>query len=372
MKSIPFHKLYKTQEAASGINVEFLSSGNYANDLVHRFQSMGFQHPLLTDSCSRALEIVASAMDLGPGDEVIVPAYGYPTTADVFAQHGASIVFADSQTSHPNISLDSVKAVLTDKTKVVVSIHYGGVSTDVKALRDLCDAHNIYFVEDNAHGIGCSYDGQALGTFGHFSAISFHRTKNVHGFTGGMLNVNTRVLLPDCLRYYNKGTNRALFEAGTVPYYQWVGHGNSCEMNAMGLVFLWHQIQLLKEINSRQLSIWTRYYEAFANQNWNFIAEATTRMPSIEHNAHIYPLCFKNRDARSKIQCLLAEKGIAAYPHYHSLEESKFGKQWSIQKCANASQYSDGILRLPMYPDLSDEEVGYIITETLKAAKTLS
>lgn len=371
MKSIPFHKLYKTKEAASGISPEYLEDGRYGNDLVHRFQNLGYKYPLLTDSCTRAMEIVANVIGLNPGDEVIVPAFGYPTTASVFAKEGARIVYADSQASHPNISLETVMAAFSSKTKVVVSVHYAGVSTDVKELRDFCDTHGVYFIEDNAHGIGCRNNGQLLGTFGHFSAISFHRTKNIHGFNGGMLNVNHPELAQQALRYFNKGTDRALFEAGTVPYYQWVGYGNSSEMNAMAAAFLCHQMQLLTEINNKRLSIWQQYQKAFSRKSWNTIADTTSTMNSIEHNGHVYPICFENRDLRNRIQNLLSEKGISAYPHYHSLEESAFGKQWSIQKCANASKYSNGLLRLPLYPDLSDAEIEYVIQEVLEATSGL-
>lgn len=332
---------------------------------------MGFQHPLLTDSCTRALEIVAHAIDIKPGDEVVVPTYGYPTTADVFAQCGASLVYADAQKQHPNPSLSSIREVLTSKTKAVVTLHYGGFSSDILALRKLCDEKGIYLIEDNAHGIGCSVHNQVLGSIGHFSATSFHQTKNVHGFSGGLLNVNVAAKIADCERYYYKGTNRADFQAGTVPYYQWVTHGSSCEINALAAAFLWHHLQLMEEINAAQRNIWQGYLKAFKGQSWNLIAENMDLEPSQIHNAHIYPLCFRSVELRNHAKEALAAKGIAAYPHYHALHASIFGQQWKTKDLPEAKKYSEGLLRLPIYPDLSTNEQGYIIEQTLVATKSL-
>lgn len=353
---------------------------------------MGFENHFLVDSCTRALEIAAHCLELKATDEVIIPAYGYVSTANAFAKLGAKLVFADSQLEHPNISVETVEPLITAKTKAVVAIHYGGFSVEIADLRRLCDAYNLVLIEDNAHGIGSQLGDKFLGTYGHLSALSFHETKNIHCFTGGLLTVNDERFLAKATEYFYKGTNRAAFKLGDIPFYEWTGNGNSCEINALGAAFLAQQLDLLPEVNQKRLAIWNTYQKAFEGKEWNFIADEIAHsqiqghsgllsVPSnsvdpesfglnqqtlnqvqgdvsmVQHNAHIYPICFNSKSERLKIEDYLMKIEIAAYTHYHSLNRTKFGKQFGEFETPNADKFTQGLLRLPIYPELDFERV---------------
>lgn len=361
------------------VNAERLETNYHTKQLSNHFTNQGFKNPLLTDSCTRALEIAAYCLELRPNDEVIIPSYGYVSTADVFAKTGAKLVFADSMVSHPNIGLETIEPLVSANTKAIVLIHYGGFGYDIKNIKSFCDNNNIALIEDNAHGIGASYKGKALGTFGHFSATSFHETKNIHCFSGGLLSVNDDRFTEKAKRYFYKGTNREAFKKGTVAYYEWTSHGNSCEMNTLSTAFLHHQIGLLEEVNQKRLEIWNAYQKAFEGKEWNFIADGITEKSTLpiimdfnkqtlnqvqgdvsaknSHNAHVYPICLNNETERTLFQKQLSEHGIQAYTHYHSLNKTKFGKQYGEFKTPNADKFTNGLLRLPIYPDLDFERV---------------
>ena len=392
MKQIPFHKLYKTQESYASIDPDKLQTDFYQNRINQFFMQMGFKNHFLVDSCTRALEIAAHCLELKAKDEVIVPAYGYVSAANVFAKLGAKLVFADSQENHPNISIESVESLINSNTKAVVAIHYGGYSKEIAELRKLCDAYNLILIEDNAHGVGAKQGEKYLGTFGHLSAMSFHETKNIHCFTGGLLAVNDHRFLQKATEYFYKGTNRAAFKRGDIPFYEWTGNGNSCEMNAFAAAFLAQQLDLLAEVNEKRLAIWDAYQKAFEGKEWNIIADEIVHsqiqghsgllsVPSnsvdpesfglnqqtlnqvqgdvnmVQHNAHIYPICFNSKTERLKIEDYLIKNGIAAYTHYHSLNRTKFGKQFGEFETPNADKFTQGLLRLPIYPELDFEKM---------------
>lgn len=335
---------------------------------------MGFKNHFLVDSCTRALEIAAHCLGLQKDDEVIVPAYSYVSTANVFAKYTCQLKFADSQESHPNISASTVEPLITQKTKAVVAIHYGGYSNEIAELRLLCDKHGIILIEDNAHGIGAKSGADYLGTFGHFAAISFHQSKNIHSFTGGLLAVNDMRFLPAATEYFYKGTNRAAFQRGDLPFYEWTSLGNSCEMNPMAVAFLAQQIGLLQQINEQRLKIWNSYQQAFEGCVWNFVADGIAQKHTqssllndssitvkesgkMQHNAHIYPLCFPDENARLQIEKTLKEQQIAGYTHYHSMHKTRFGKQFGDFQTPNADKFTRGLLRLPIYPGLAYDRV---------------
>jgi dTDP-4-amino-4,6-dideoxygalactose transaminase len=392
VKQIPFHNLYKTQESYASIDPSKLQTDFYENRINQFFMQMGFENHFLVDSCTRALEIAAHCLELKATDEVIIPAYGYVSTANAFAKLGAKLVFADSQLEHPNISVETVEPLITAKTKAVVAIHYGGFSVEIADLRRLCDAYNLVLIEDNAHGIGSQLGDKFLGTYGHLSALSFHETKNIHCFTGGLLTVNDERFLAKATEYFYKGTNRAAFKLGDIPFYEWTGNGNSCEINALGAAFLAQQLDLLPEVNQKRLAIWNTYQKAFEGKEWNFIADEIAHsqiqghsgllsVPSnsvdpesfglnqqtlnqvqgdvsmVQHNAHIYPICFNSKSERLKIEDYLMKIEIAAYTHYHSLNRTKFGKQFGEFETPNADKFTQGLLRLPIYPELDFERV---------------
>lgn len=341
--------------------------GFYEDACKAELGRLGYQKLLLTDSCTRALEIAAHLLELRPHDEVIVPSYGYVSTADVFAKLGAQLRFADSLEEHPNVDPDSIESLISSKTRAVVVIHYGGLRCDMKRIKSLCDLHELVLIEDNAHGIGNTEGLGAESSIGDYSALSFHSTKNIHCFSGGALQVHESANWEKAISYLNKGTDKAAFLAGEVPYYQWTSHGNASALSSLNAGFLKSQLGFLAETTQLRLNIWNRYQQAFKGFRFNRIANYTAQVDRM-HNAHIYPVLLDGQAHREQWQSQLKEKGIEAYPHYNSLHRSVKGVQYGLQKCESSDVFSQGLLRLPLYPNLSEDEVDYIVENVLDLA----
>ena len=364
--TIPFHKLFRTHESLESVSSIKLNTDCYQLECIAALERHGYQNLLLTDSCTRALEISAHLLGLELGDEVIVPSYGYVSTADVFSKMGALLCFADSLPNHPNVDPNSIEQLITDKTRAVAVIHYGGLKCDMESIKRICDEHSLALVEDNAHGIGRKEPSKPIS--GDFSALSFHSTKNIHSFAGGALTVNRKDDWDRAVSYLNKGTDKAAFLAGHVPFYQWTGNGNSSALSELSTGFLANQLRFLEYVNERRMAIWEMYHRAFVKESFNTIANYVSALRA-PHNAHIYAIMFPDAATRNRVQSTLKTKGIDAYAHYNSLHRSVKGVQYGMHYCANADRFSDGLLRLPIYPGLSDEEVHYVIDAVLSAVE---
>lgn len=332
-------------------------------------EALGHKNLLLTDSCTRALEIAAYLLELEPGDEVIVPSYGYVSTADAFAKQGAEMRFADSLPIHPNVDPDSIASLIGPRTKAVVVIHYGGFRCDMKTIKAICEAKGVVLIEDNAHGIGVPLHENEI--VGDLAALSFHQTKNIHCFSGGALEISQDRYLSPALTYFDKGTDKAAFLQGAVPYYQWVGHGNASAMSALNSAFLSQQMELLDEVTEQRKDIWNRYQKAFNGCSFNVISDHVAATGNVGHNAHIYALLFENADVRDRMQAFLKERGVQAYVHYNALHRSQQGVKYGSQICVYADRFSNGLLRLPVYAGMTNDQVDWVIESMLAGTQVL-
>ena len=223
----------------------------------------GFKKCVLTTSGTDALEMAAILCDVQPGDEVIVPSYTFVSSALAFVRQGARIIFADSYADNPNIDADKLESLITDKTKVIVPVHYAGVACDMDKIMDIANRHGIFVVEDAAQAIDSYYKGRPLGSIGHFGCFSFHETKNVTaGGEGGLLCVNDERFIRRAEIIWEKGTNRAEFFRGMVNKYGWVDTGSSFLPSEINSAFLWAQLENLEAIQTRRKAIWNTYQEA--------------------------------------------------------------------------------------------------------------
>ncbi|MDD4729709.1 MAG: dTDP-4-amino-4,6-dideoxygalactose transaminase [Dysgonamonadaceae bacterium] len=365
---IPFNKPYLTGKETIYIEDAVKSgkisgNGKYTKKCQEYFESnYGFKKCLLTTSCTDALEMAAILCNVEPGDEVIVPSYTFVSTALAFVRQGAKIVFADSRKDHPGIDEDIIETLITSKTKAIVPVHYAGVACDMDKIMSLADKYNLFVVEDAAQAIDSFYTGadgvkRALGSIGHLSAFSFHETKNIISGEGGMLCINDERFSKRAEIIWEKGTNRAEFFRGEVNKYGWVDTGSSFLPSEVTAAFLWAQIENLQFIQAKRKAIWEKYYKLFSQPTENDFS-----LPFIpdyaSNNAHMFYLVCENLQQRTELINKLKDNDILAVFHYLSLHKSEFYQaKHDGRELPECDRYSDCLVRLPMFFELTDEEI---------------
>ena len=322
---------------------------------------------LLTTSGSHALELSALLLDLKPGDEVVVPSFTFVSSANAFILRGAAPVFVDND-RYGNIDLDDFERVITPKTRAVCIVHYAGNSCDMERLVSLCKAKKIALVEDAAQSLGSTYKDKSLGTFGEFGCISFHDTKNVTSGEGGAIIVRDHAALERAEIIREKGTNRSKFLQGMIDKYTWVDVGSSYVLSELNAAHLFPQLQNLKAINSRRGELWKRYRSELAS-HFEKIGVELLEIPAYnKSNYHTFGCVFKNIAARTRFIAFMRERGVATPFHYVALHTSPYGSKFlrGGQKLSNCMKMSDGLARLPLFYNLTDDDQAYVI-EQVKA-----
>ena len=373
---IPFNKPYLTGKEMQYIEDAVKSGKISGNGLFTKKcqeffeKEFGFKKTLLTTSCTDALEMAAILADIKEGDEVIVPSFTFVSTALAFVRQGADIVFADSYSENPNIDADQIEALITEKTKAIVVVHYAGVACDMDKIMSIANKHGIIVIEDAAQAIDSYYiskDGtkKALGSIGHLSAFSFHETKNIISGEGGMLCINDDRFIQRAEIIWEKGTNRSQFFRGEVDKYSWVDTGSSFLPSEIISAFLWAQIENMRDIQDKRIKIWNRYYEGLSS--FEPVSIKKPKLPLVPeyatNNAHMFYLVCDNVDDRTRFIQHLKDKGILSVFHYLSLHKSSYYEKYSTRKSElpNSDMFSDCLVRLPLFYELTDEQVEYII-----------
>lgn len=318
---------------------------------------------LLTTSCTHALELSARVLRLGPGDEVIVPSYTFVSSASAFALTGARPVFVDVTPQTLNLDVDQVEAAITSRTKAVCTVHYAGIAQDIDRLARTCGERGIPLIEDNAHGLGATFNQKPLGSFGQMSTLSFHETKNVTCGEGGALAINDEALLGLAEILREKGTDRARFLRGQVDKYTWVEVGSSWVASDMLAAFLLAQLEDFDGIQSRRMAIWTAYDTQLADWAQQNGIRRPHVPPQASHTAHMYYLQFDRLEQRTGFIDHMREAGILAVFHYQALNASKVGMELGGRpgQCPVAERASDTLVRLPLFADMRPEELERII-----------
>ena len=337
-------------------------NGMYTKLCQHFFEEKyGFKKCLLTTSCTDALEMCAMLCDIRPGDEVIVPSYTFVSSALAFVRAGAKIVFADSMSRNPNIDAETIEALITPKTKVIVPVHYAGVACDMDKIMEIAHRHSLIVVEDAAQAIDSCYKVRPLGTIGHLSAFSFHETKNIISGEGGMFGINDERFIRRAEIIWEKGTNRAEFFRGEVNKYGWCDVGSSFLPSEVMAAFLWAQLEELEDIQNKRKKLWNKYYELLEP----LAANGYFMLPDIPdyatNNAHMFYLVCKSLEDRTALIRHMKEEGVQAVFHYLSLHSSPYYQdKHDGRALPNCDHYADCLVRLPMYYDLAEEQVGQI------------
>ena len=317
---------------------------------------------MLTTSCTDALEMCALLANIEPGDEIIIPSYTFVSTALAFVRQGAKIVFIDSRSDHPGIDEEKIEEHITQKTRAIVPVHYAGVACDMDKIMSIASKYNLIVIEDAAQAIDATYNGSPLGSIGHLSAFSFHETKNITSGEGGLLAVNDERFIKRSEIIWEKGTNRAEFYRGEVDKYGWCDTGSSFLPSEITAAYLWAQLENIEEIQKKRINIWWQYYEGL--KEWALANEI--QIPVIpdyaSQNGHMFYLVFKRGEQRDKMIDTLKNNGVHAVFHYLSLHKSKYYRDiHGSREIPNSDHYTEALLRLPLYYDLTEAEVDKII-----------
>ncbi|HRT06289.1 MAG TPA: dTDP-4-amino-4,6-dideoxygalactose transaminase [Kiritimatiellia bacterium] len=367
MTDIPFNQPFLTGKETDYIRQAVESGKISGNGLfTQRCQQFlerryGFRKVLLTTSCTDALEMAAILADVGPGDEVIVPSFTFVSTALAFVRQGARIVFADSRADHPNLDLDRVAELITPRTKALVVVHYAGVACDMDAAMALAQKHNLLVVEDAAQAIDATYQGRPLGGIGHLGAFSFHETKNIIAGEGGALVVNDERFARRAEIIWEKGTNRAEFFRGEINKYGWVDVGSSFLPSEIIAAFLYAQLEHLDAIQAKRKQLWQTYFKELSGLANQGLVALPTIPKEASNNAHMFHLVCRSLAERTALIAHLKSRGIQAVFHYLPLHESPFyAARHDGRALPNADRFADSLVRLPMFYDLTTEQVGDI------------
>ena len=373
MQVVPFNRaqIYgsEIEYMRKAIDSGHISGGGAFNEMAEailRDQMLG-SRVLLTTSCTHALELSGRVLDLGPGDEVIVPSFTFVSTASAFALAGARPVFADVSDSTLGLSLQSIQQSVTSKTRAICVVHYAGIPTELEEIRAWCIDQGLTLIEDNAHGFGSKLNGKPLGTFGKLSTMSFHETKNVTCGEGGALVINDEALTPIAEILREKGTDRSQFLRGQVDKYTWQASGSSWVLSDMLAGFLTAQLQAFDEIQQARKAIWNAYHSSL--KDWaNTNGIRTPVVPEgVEHSAHMYFLRQPDQEERARFIAHLSSRGVMAVFHYQALNTSPMGMRLGGEpgNCPVSEELSDTLVRLPLFSTLRDFEQERVIESVL-------
>lgn len=368
-KHIGFNKPYLTGKETEFITDAVSSgkisgNGKYTQLCQGYFEErFGFGKCLLTTSCTDALEMAAILINIQPGDEVIVPSYTFVSTANAFVLRGAKIIFADSNEQNPNIDASLLEALITPKTKAIVPVHYAGITCEMDEIMELASKYNLFVIEDAAQAIDSYYTGKdgvkrALGSIGHLAAFSFHETKNIISGEGGMLIINDMQFANRAEIIWEKGTNRSSFFRGEVDKYGWVDIGSSFLPSEIIAAFLWAQLENLNRIQEKRISLWNVYYTKLKA----YEEKGKVKLPVVPNfatnNGHMFYLICNSIEERTQLIEKLKKKNIHSVFHYISLHASDYySAKNDVPELKWSDYYTDRLLRLPLYFELSEEDI---------------
>jgi dTDP-4-amino-4,6-dideoxygalactose transaminase len=329
---------------------------------------LGGSRVLLTTSCTHALEMSALLLDIQPGDEVIVPSFTFPSTANAFVLRGAVPIFADVRPDTLNLDEAALAAAITARTRAIVPVHYAGVACEMDAILRLARRAGVAVVEDNAHGLFGLYRGQPLGTFGSMSALSFHETKNVQCGEGGALVLNDATLIERAEVLREKGTDRSRFFRGEVDRYTWIDVGSSYVPSDMLAAFLLGQLERSREVQEARRRLWSRYASDLAA----WAKSRSVHLPIVPPDAstayHLFHLVMADAEQRDAFLAHLRAHGVHAIFHYLPLHLSAMGKKFGGRpgQCPVSESVSERLVRLPLFAALTDVEQDRVINAILR------
>ncbi len=377
MKLIPFNKAVYLPSALGYVNDTVFTSkiagdGKYTR-LCSEWMEKRFnaEKVLMTTSCTSALEMTAILLEIGQGDEVIMPSYTFVSSANAFVVRGAKIVFVDIRPDTMNIDENKIEEAITEKTKAIVIVHYAGVGCEMDKIMSVANKHNIPVVEDAAQGVMSLYNGKALGTIADFGCYSFHETKNYTMGEGGALVINNPQYLERAEIIREKGTNRARFFRGEVDKYTWVDVGSSYLPSEFNVSYLYGQLERADEINEDRLESWRFYYDNLFDLEKRGRLELEHVPHGCVHNAHMFYIKLRDIEERTRFIRFMRERNVGCVFHYVPLHTAEAGKKYSRfhGEDTYTTKESERLVRLPMFYGLTMDEKESVVKSIYQFVK---
>lgn len=368
---IPFYKPCVTGKESVAIqqaltNGKLSGNGPFGNKSAKWLEMrLGCEKAVLTPSCTDALEMTALLMGIEQGDEVIMPSYTFVSTANAYVLRGASIRFIDVDPLTMNLDSNLIEDAITERTKAIVAVHYAGIPCNMDEIMDIAARHGLFVVEDAAQALMSTYKGKHAGTIGHFGAFSFHDTKNYTCGEGGALILNDSAFMERAEILQEKGTNRSQFVRGEVDKYTWQDIGSSYLLSEINAAYLSAQLEDADAILQDRMASWELYQQGLENLAGEGLLEIPHVPEETRHNAHMFYVKTRDGETRNRLMKFLRDKQIQTASHYVPLHSSaagsKYGKLVGEDKYTTAD--SARLLRLPMYYDMGEEAVRYVIEQ---------
>ena len=357
---------------AAAIRAEQISGDGPYTQKCHALleAALGTAKVLLTTSCTHALEMAALLLEIQPEDEVIVPSFTFPSTANAFVLRGARPVFVDIRPDTLNLDETQLEKLITPRTKAIVVVHYAGVGCEMDAILESAERHGVAVVEDNAHGLFGKYKGNYLGTFGCLAAQSFHETKNFSCGEGGALLINDVRYVERAEIIREKGTDRSRFFRGQIDKYTWIDVGSSYLPSDILAAFLYAQLEAREHIQTKRRRIWEGYRAGLAG----WARRCGVRLPSVpvhcEQPYHMFYMLLPSLAARQAFLTQLGTRGILSVFHYLPLHLSQMGRRFGGREgaCPVTEDVSDRLVRLPFYNDLSEADLARVVDAVTEVA----
>ncbi len=339
--------------------------GHYTEKVVsllkNKFEILNM---VMTTSATHALEMAALLIDLQPGDEVIMPSFSFPSTANAVMLHGGKPVFSEIEEATLNIDIKDVERKISKNTKAIIPVHYGGIACKIDKIMALAETYHLYVIEDAAQGVNAKFKEKHLGTWGHMGCYSFHGTKNYTCGEGGalLLNTNDEQLLYRAEIIRQKGTNRRKFMLGEIDKYSWVDMGSSYTPSDLLMAFLYAQLESMDHITQKRRAIHS-YYENFLKR---YVDRGIIKMLQTPidctPNFHLFTILCRNERERNMLMDNLKKKGITTAFHFVPLHSSTAGQKLGYHQndLPLTENLSKCLLRLPIYPGMTAEQLAYI------------
>lgn len=380
MPKVPFNKPYMT-----GRELEYISQAHSQGALAgdgpftrkcHAWleEKTECARALLTHSCTGALEMAALLLDIQPGDEIIMPAFTFVSTANAFVLRGGIPVFVDIRDDTLNIDEQLIEAAITPRTRAICVVHYAGVACEMDDIVDICQRHNLALVEDAAQGVMSYYKDRALGTIGDFGALSFHETKNIISGEGGALLINDPEVASMAEVIREKGTDRTSFYRGEIEKYTWQAPGSSFLPGELIAAFLWAQLEAADDINEKRLLSWRIYDRLLEDME----QQGRIRRPIIpvecDHNAHLYFAVLPGDVNRKQVLAELSDKDVHCLFHYVPLHDSPAGKKYArIHNSLPVTEdLASRLIRLPLWVGIPSADQEFVVESLETAIKNAS
>ncbi|MCI4626730.1 MAG: dTDP-4-amino-4,6-dideoxygalactose transaminase [Candidatus Magnetoovum sp. WYHC-5] len=368
---IPFNKPFiagkELYYIASAVMEGHLSGDGPFTRKCHSWleENLRCKHSLLTHSCTAALEMSAMLCGIEPGDEVIMPSFTFVSTANAFVLRGAIVTFVDIRQDSLNIDELLIEGAITNKTKAIVPMHYGGIACAMDEIMDIANRYGLCVIEDAAQALLATYKGRYLGTIGHIGCLSFHETKNIISGEGGAILINDDKYIERAEIIREKGTNRSKFFRGEIDKYTWVDIGSSYLPSEIVGAFLYAQLEEAEKIIAARVNILNTYIELLRPLEKDRFIQLPIKEDEYVSNGHMFYIITRSLEERTKLVNYLKERGIQAVFHYVPLHSSpagiKYGKVYGHMTVTN--DISDRLLRLPMYYEMETEQIYKVAQE---------